>query len=362
MTNFLENPILIILISFLFIIILLGLIFYLSDFFKIYPIIKKILLYLKKYLFIIFLIPAIAFLSIDFYFIEFKNVKNYELIKELCKILFSAGVFTTALNFLDSLDVFKKNFKSIIMSDEFESLLTKKIDALAYSEEHLNKQSNLDKIWQTVTLCKYRQEFPELYDKLENKIENLLFKKNNISYYYKNFQVNYHFELIDDKYVKILEKTSFTIMRPNKNEFTFDFKSSYNNEDKACEVKAKFFSKNVKEINFEEIEISTVKDKTLTTLTCSKILSGHLEYHIESDIEMYQNIEIDRTFTFSSGRIIDDLTIFIEKSNKINVTFVPLNNNKFHHNGIHNTDKISYINRDVLLSGEKFIIFFYRNN
>lgn len=341
---------------------MLASMYLISDHLKLLPIIKKIAIYIKKNLFILFIIPAIAFFFIDNTFIEFKTIKNYEFLKDLCKILFSAGVFTTALNFLDSLDVFKKNFKAIIMSAEFENLLTNKIDALAYSEEHLNKQSNLDKIWQTVTLCKYRQEFPELYDKLENKIENLLFKKNNISYYYKNFQVNYSVELNDDKYVTIIERTSFTIMRPNKEGFTFDYKSTYNNEDPNDKVVAQFFSKNAKEIDFNAIELITTTDKNITSLTCTKVLSGHLEYHIESKVVMSQNIEIDRIYTFSSGRIIDDLTIFLEHDDKLKITFVPLNNNKFHHNGIHEKNKISYINRDVLLSGEKFILFFYRTN
>ena len=330
--------------------------------FKLFPIIRKTLVYIKNNLFILFIIPAIAFVFIDNTYDQFKTIKNYEFLKDLSKILFSAGVFTTALNFLDSLNVFKKNFKAIIMSEEFENLITSKIDALAYSEEHLNKQSNLDKIWQTVTLCKYRQEFPELYNKLENKIENLLFKKNNISYYYKNFQVNYFIELNDTKYVTITERTSFTIIRPTIEEFTFDFKSAYNNQDPRDIVKVNFYSKNTTEIDFSEIEVNTTINKNISTMTCSKILSGHLEYHIESKVVMSQNIELDRIFTFSSGRIIDDLTIFIEHNDDIKITFVPLNNNKFHHNGTHSENKISYINRDVLLSGEKFILFFYRTN
>lgn len=312
-------------------------------------------------MFIVFLIPAIAFIFIDFAFVEFKDIPNYEFIKDLCKIIFSAGIFTATLNFLDSLNVFKKNFKSIIMSEEFDNLLTTKIDALAYSQDHLNKQSNLDKIWQTVTLCKYKKEFPELYDKIENKIENLLFKKNNISYYYKNFQVNYDICLLDNKYVSVTERSSFTIMRPNKEEFEFDFKSIYDNSDENASTDIKFFSKNNDQKDFIEIDIIETQEKNRTTLILSKKMAGHLEYHIESITIMKQNIELDRIFTFGSARIIDDLTINIEHNENINITFVPLNGNKFYHNGTYPEDKKAFINRDVLLSGEKFIMFFYRN-
>ncbi|MFV8335201.1 hypothetical protein ACNQF7_03830 [Flavobacterium sp. RSP29] len=356
-----ESPTLNIISTLFLIIVLVLVLFFISDFFKLIPVFRKYLVYLKNYMFIIFLIPAMSFLFIDFAFIEFKHIHNYEFIKDLCKILFSAGIFTTTLNFLDSLNVFKKNFKSIIMSEEFDNLLTQKIDALAYSQEHLNKQSNLEKIWQTVTLCKYKKEFPELYEKLENKLENHLFKKNNISYYYKNFQINYYIELIDDKYISITERASFTIIRPNKDEFEVDFKTNFNNEDDIVGTDIKFYSKNNDQTEFIEIDIVKTVDKNITTLNLSKKMSGHLEYHLESTTLMKQNINIDRIFTYGSARIIDDLTINIDHDKNINVIFVPLNGNKLYHNGAHAETKMAYINRDVLLSGEKFTMFFYRN-
>jgi hypothetical protein len=362
MVNFFDGFILNLLTTILIGIIAILLIFHISQYFKLIPVLRQYLLFFKKYLFILFLLPAIFFLFVDYFSPIFKTYPNYELIKDLCKILFSAGIFTTTLNFLDSLDIFKKNFKSIIMSEEFDDLLTKKIDALAYSEEHLNKQNNIEKIWQTVTLCKYRKEFPELYEKLHNKIENLLFKKNHISYYYKNFQISYHFDLEDDKYILMTERTSFTIVRPSKEEFEFDYKTVYDNKDNEAFAKVEFFSKNADEIKFTSIDIKEEKEENNNIVTCSKKMGGHLEYHMESFIKHKQNIDNDRIFSYGSARIIDDLTINLDSTDKINVTFVPLNGNKFYPNGSNVPNRLSYINRDVLLAGEKFIMFFHRNN
>lgn len=359
MVNFFESFVLNLLTTIFFVITFLVLLYYIGDHFKLFPILKKYALFFKNYLFIIFIIPAFSFLCIDLTFPEFKTIPNYEFIKDLCKILFSAGIFTTTLSFLDSLNVFKKNFKDIIMSKDFENLLTKKIDALAYSKEHLNKQANLEKIWQTVTLCKYEQEFPELYAKLENKIENSLFKRSNISYYYKNFQISFSISVDENGYVTTLERTSFTIVRPKKDNFTFDFSATYNHEDPKAKVDVKFFSKNADEIDFSSINILPKVGVKNTELTFEKVLSGHLEYHIESIVTHTQNINNDRIFIFSSDRIIDDLTVYIENKPNIKVTFVPTNNNKFYHNGTHDDTKMSYINRDVLLSGQKFILFYH---
>ncbi|UNY99762.1 hypothetical protein MQE36_05305 [Zhouia spongiae] len=330
------------------------------------PVTLKVMRFLIKNLFLFLLIPAIVFFFYDYFFGEEitnpSHKRAHEFLLDLCKILFSAGVFSVGLNFLDSLNVFKRNFKKIVMSNEFDELMTNKIDALAYSPSHLLKQNNIEEIWQTVTLCKYKKEFPELYDKLKSKIRNDLFTKNNISYYYKNFQVNYKIKLLEDKYLEINERTSYTIIRPNRDEFEFDFSTSFNIEDENNGVDVKFYIKNGEQRDFEEIECVEETIKKIKKKTFSKMLSGHKEYHMESDVVLKQNIDEDRHFAFGSARLMDDLTVFIEHDKNINVIFKPLNNNKLYHNGTHHDDKHSYINRDVLLPGEKFIMFFYRKN
>lgn len=364
MIEYFQSPTLNIVSTLFIILILLLLLFFVSDFFKLIPIFRKYLVYLKNYMFIVFLIPAMSFLFIDFAFVEFKNIPNYEFIKNLCEILFSAGIFTTTLNFLDSLNVFKKNFKSIIMSEEFDNLLTQKIDALAYSEVHLNKQSNLDKIWQTVTLCKYEQRFPQLKESIREKIENDLFHENNLSYYYKNFRTQINYELITDNIVKITEISNFTIVSNSVDSIIMDFWIS--TDDVESSEERKIYTKYIPEkckmdgVQLEIIEVNNNQSNSIKLFkTYNAELKGKREYEIERSIEMTQNLENDRVFSFTSNRIIDGFTIKLNPCEKLNIFFSSVGKNKFIlDNQIH--DGQSYISRGVLLPGEKFQTFIYK--
>ena len=217
-------------------------------------------------------------------------------------------------------------------------------------------------MWETVTLCKYKQQFPNLYPKLKKKIYNDLFITDNISYYYKNIQLNYYIELIKESYVKITESASLTIVRPDINEFEWDFGVTYlKSEDENIDYDLFFDIKNVKGIEFdkndiEEEEINDLKIKKFI----SKRLHGQLEYHVERRIELTQDLRYDREFSFGSDRIIDDINLRIKHCDKLCVFFTPVNKNIMYPNGAYPREKNAYINRDIFLSGEKFKIFIYK--
>uniref|UniRef100_UPI000A8CD5D1 hypothetical protein n=1 Tax=Mangrovimonas sp. ST2L15 TaxID=1645916 RepID=UPI000A8CD5D1 len=172
------------------------------------------LILLSKYIYLVFVIPAIIFLMID-WIIE-PDISNeasrrvYYFFRELAIITFSAGIFSASIKFLDVLNVFKKNFKDIIMSEDFNNIISNNVEKLAYSEDHLLKQNNLNEIWEQVTLCKYKKDFKEIHLKLKKKISNDLFTNSSISYYNKNFQVNYKIKLLENDVLEIIETTTAT--------------------------------------------------------------------------------------------------------------------------------------------------------
>ncbi|MEW4922568.1 hypothetical protein [Algibacter sp. 2305UL17-15] len=257
----------------------------------------------------------------------------------------------------------KQNLKKVISSKDFDKKLEKQLKQITFSEGFLIEQSNLPELWETVTLCKYRQQFPELYPKLKKKIDNELFITDNISYYYKNFQINYNIELIDINYIKVIESASLTIVRPNINEFEWDFGVTFDDTpDENITYDLTFEIKNVDGIIFEENDIKTRKKPGLINKYIAKKLSGQLEYHIERRIELVQDLRVDRQFSFGSDRIIDDFSLKIKHCDKLSVFFTTVNKNKMYHNGAFNKEDLAYINRDIFLSGEKFKIFIYKKS
>lgn len=330
----------------------------------------KIGVFISKFLYAFLMIPSFLFiiydLTIGHNFTTEIEIKRYNYILDFCQITFSAGIFSASLKFLDALNVFKKNFKEIIISDEFKGLLSDNIEKLAYSEDHLIKQNNLNDIWERVTLCKYKKDFSEIHFKLKTKIKNDLFSHSTISYYYKNFQVNYNIVKIDDEHISITENSTFTIVRPNTESFDFEFEFNQISECKENEEivlglqDAKFSYKKQGGIVYGDINKNVIPLKDGTRqVKITKELKGQKEYHLSGVTDSIQKLSEDRVFAFGSYRIIDDLTVFIDHCNKINVIFSPTGNNSLKKNDAFPKRKLAFINRDVLLPGEKFKLFFH---
>lgn len=332
---------------------------------------NKIIKNLKTYSYIYFLGLASAYsifftlysLNETLYNALFSYDKIITYFKDVSILFFTAGIFTVSLKYLQFLGVFEKEFNKAIASDAFDKKLEKQLKQITFSEEFLIEQSNLPELWETVTLCKYKQQFPELYPKLKKKVDNELFISDNISYYYKNFQINYEIKLLDDNYVEVSESASLTIVRPNKDEFNWDFGVTFDDsEDENIKYNLSFEIKNVNGIIFEESDIKERCKPGLINKYVTKKLKGQLEYHIERNIKLVQDLRVDRQFSFGSDRIIDDISLRIKHCDELSVFFTTVNKNKMYHNGAFKDSELAYINRDIFLSGEKFKIFIYKKS
>ena len=320
---------------------------------------------IKKHSYLFALGIATAYLL--FYTIYFISSSFHEFLKDYDKLLsyfaqvsilfFTIGIFAVGLKYLQLLEVFKEEFHEAIDSSEFDNKLKENLKAITFSEEYLLQQTNLASLWEKITLCVYRKEFPQIYEKVKKQIQNDFFKKSSISYYYKNFQLNYNISL-DGKHLMISEKASYTLVRPNKEEFQWDFGFSY----KITDDEKTTININGKILTCDKIiepnDISHPESETHVIKKVTKTLSGHLEYTIERHIDIIQNIEVDNLHAFGSDRIIDDLTVNICHDKSIEAYFTPVNNQKFYHNGAYAESEKAFINRDIFLPGQKFIIFF----
>lgn len=325
--------------------------------------------HLKQHSYYYFLGIATAYLIFYSLYILYEPVyqslcnfdKLIEYLSQVSILFFTAGIFSASLKYLQFLGVFETEFKKAINSTDFDKKLEAQLKQITFSEEFLLDQSNLPELWETVTLCKYRKQFPAIYPKLKKKINNQLFTENNISYFYKNFQNNYNISLIDGKYAKIIERTSLTIVRPNEEPFEWDCKVFYTDtEDQNIKADISFNILNSRDFKQNKNDITEGKDDGFASKEIKITLSGQLEYHIEREIMLVQDIEIDRVFAFGSDRIIDDLSLKIEHSEDLNVIFETVNGNKMYPNRASNDNEISYINRDIFLPGEKYKLFIIR--
>ncbi|MEZ4816637.1 MAG: hypothetical protein R2776_01520 [Flavobacteriaceae bacterium] len=329
----------------------------------------KSLNHLKKHVFLIFVGISLAYLVfyIIYTFNESTNKyfnsydKFFQLCVSLCTAILGAAIFSVALKYLQFLEIFKKEFSDIVHSEEFDKKLKNSINQITFSTQSLRNQSNIEEIWQNVTLCMYENEFEELNPRLRQVLKNDFFEKNNVSYYYKNFQLNYIIEHVTDKIVNIKEKTSATIVRPNKEEFNLDFWISIlKDEDERTYSKIDLdsFLINDKKKTEEDFEIKDESDEKFKKTKYILSLSGEQEYHIEKTFEVAQNLDEDRAFGFVSNRIIDDISVTIRTSENIKIFFSETNGARFKKNNIYEGE-MAFINRELMLPGEKYKIFIY---
>lgn len=229
----------------------------------------------------------------------------------------------------------------------------------------MNRQPNLDKIWKDVTLCKYQKHFPQLMEKLREKIVNELFEENNLSYYYKNLRLQVKFELLSNDIIKITETSSSTLICNTDDEIDIEFFVTSHESDneniftKIIPSKTKINGKPFDEDFFTDI--NPIKEGEYFKKIFKHQLKGKKEYHIDRCIEMQQQLQKDRMYSFSSSKIIDDIYVNLATCNKLNIFFSPVNKNLFLEDNI-NFNGINFANRDVLMPGEKFKVFIFKKN
>ncbi len=292
-----------------------------------------------------------------------KKVFWLDFFKNIALLIFSAGIFTASLKYLQYIKVFESEFERILLSKKFSDRVKDSVESITFSEEFLLKQANLSDIWETVTLSKYKQQFPNLYADLKKNINNTFFIKNNISYYYKHTKKTYEISLVSDYIIKIKETTVLTIVRPSIEEFEWDFKVSLKEKDSENNKYPELNVLTLKDYGTlfdaeKDVEIIT-KDGQLTKI-CKITLSGQLVYNIKRVVTTHQDLQSDRVWEVGTDRIMDHLDVHAKYTNDLNVIFSSSNGVKFINEELPESNEFSYISQELMLPGEKFKLFFLK--
>ena len=283
-------------------------------------------------------------------------------LKDLSIWFFTAGIFSATVKYLNTITYIKKKFKDIVLSSEFDEVLSRKLEILAYSKDYLKEHVNIEDLWRKVTLIKYETEFPSIYNKLKDIISNQ-FNEKNTSFYYKHFDMFFDLKLQkNNKDIEFEMSTNFTIVRPNIDgfEWTFSYEvltESFEDENNNVLV-YNLDSENQVSYKYKDREVIPKGEFSLIKLTY--LLEGKEEYHIRNTRKFIQDIEKDRYYGFGSKRILDDLKINIEHCDKLKVFFTNVNGVKFIKEMKSKKNMQAHIHNGLITPGEKFKLFLIR--
>lgn len=316
---------------------------------------------------VLYLIAYAAFIKDGILSADFFISKEVAMtLKELSIWFFTAGIFSATIKYLNTISYVKNKYKDIILSDEFDKVLSKKLEILAYSKEYLKEHADVDELWRNVTLIKYESEFPSIYQKLKESISND-FNKKDTSFYYKFFNLDIDLKLLDNnKDIEFNIETNFTIVRPNKEKFEWKFSYKVLRQDNGDEsdnlLVYRLNKKNNTQIEYngKDPEIEPLENFDLVRLSYE--LEGELDYHIKNTRKFIQNIEEDRFYGLGSERIFDGLKVNIEHCDKLSVFFSGVNDINFQKIEKKNKNSQTYFYNEVIKPGEKFKLFLIRNS
>ena len=298
----------------------------------------------------------------DTYFVNLELTKT---LKDISFIFFTAGIFSAAAKLISSLKIFKENFNTLILSDEFDQVISSKLEILAYADETILSHSNIHEIWQKVTLAKCKARFPHLIPKLKHSVNNTLFIDSKLSFYYQNFRMQVNCELVQNRFIRITEITNCTIQTDTVDPIVVDvFVSS------AIQPSNNVYSRIIPDqtkingilITENEYEIcKSVNQGSTFKQPYRYFLKDETEYHIERVVEMQQDINDDRIYSMTISKIIDDIHIEIRYCNKLAGTFSSIGKVSFKEDNMKGPGH-RFENRGLLLPDDGFKLFLYRKN
>lgn len=229
-------------------------------------------------------------------------------------------------NKLDKL--IKKQFDETILSEKYNSNLIQTFNSVIYDRKYLQKDKNLENIWREETTCFIKDEFPEIEDKVLNKIQNVYFKTSSLSYYFKDRHEKYQISTIDNKYIELLINSKYEIKRLTTDEFVFEVKycvdkDIYEDLESVIDIRAVYVNnkkiENLNEYITEENKISENVDEKRIFKNLDLPLKGNKSYPFQiATLLRFPYIDEFDSFDVSFKRIVDGLSIeFFCKDNAI---------------------------------------------
>lgn len=316
-----------------------------------------ILLGLATSLLLLFYIFKLGFST---FFIS--HVDGFKEMFGIALAILSSGIFLAVSKWFQFMGFFKEEMHKIVESSQFNAQLQNSFNNVMYSDEFLQKRSDIEAIWKRVTRCYFKSELPnEVSDKINEKLSRVFFHNNNISHFFRTCIMTMNVSLAEDGYLHIEITTESKLIRNNISPFQYDlcyYVTKCSEDYQKSLIDMYYFS-----VDGKPMDLGTLKKVENTPHRVQeKIdvrLEGKKEYNLMIKSRMSYSIDTDNIYTHVNERAVEYMRIEINYSPNLQVYFLPIGNEEF--TGETSDRKLIKVYNDLLLPEKGFNLIFIKN-
>lgn len=210
---------------------------------------------------------------------------------------------------------------------QYNRIYQKALEDIIYSKTFLAKRSDLNEMWNNVSVALFESKFPEIHKPLFNIITEKYFPSgDNVSYYTDIKQHLYIDWKVDEENTIVIKEKIDLIVHTVNNDKT-DYKSRFIVilDGTPTEEQWKHII-DVKELFVDGnpcLDKATPKWKPsegrLTFESCAPLSGGKKEYHIVQSVIRTQNLNIDDFLNYSARYLISNMDVEVEHPDNLKV-------------------------------------------
>ncbi|RYJ38585.1 hypothetical protein NU08_2562 [Flavobacterium anhuiense] len=251
---------------------------------------------------------AVIFLTVAFAIFETDEIWR-DLFKGLGFTMVSSGVFAV-----------------ILKSEQFSNIFHKELRNIIYSEEQLEKRTDLDKIWEKVTLALCRQKFKNISSKLHQKIKGFYLPVTQ-EYYYKNYNLDLTIELdpINPDFVRITEINKTQIISHDIQCIKYDFQSKIPvpDGDTITSYELQEFSVNNEKIDIDK-HLSIKNENGILDIQFNYDCTGKTVYNIVRKEKKSYNLKSNPYRIHLAAWLIENFYLDLHYNKNMKIDFIEM--------------------------------------
>jgi hypothetical protein len=251
--------------------------------------------------------------GIFFILSEIKNIKEIAILSNafhsIGTTIVTATIFTTIIKSKQFTDIFKEQLRNII-----------------YCTEYLKNRKDIKDLWMTTSKAMYKENFPDLCDKIEENLEKYI--PLDSSKYYENYvyKVDISFDDVNSDFIILKERESFTLHAHKLDNTEYNSSCVFNKknyEDNISNYEMTTFKVNDKPFPIKEPELKINKNYEGKKISVEhkRILKGEKKYLIEKEETKKYSLKVENTKAHSCTHIFKNYTLEVTHPKELEVKF-----------------------------------------